>query len=351
MKNALLAVSTEKEEVNIGDYIQQLAAMQFLGQAGTFVERENIDAYDGEKVRMILNGWFMHHPQHWPPSPQIVPLFVSFHMTPSAVRLMTERGADYFKQHEPIGCRDQATLHALQAAGIKAWFSGCLTLTLGLHYRNAAKEKKIYIVDPVLTGGRDTFDATRLRDFATLLRHPRLIKSLAARMGHTRPTLHTMLRTATFFNEYRAYFDESILCSAEYLTHRYPSPDEENGYGNAYYFEEAGRLIRQYARAQLVITSRIHCALPCLGVGTPVVYVEHADNDEAGRCRMGGIRELFHTLSWERGRIRGSHLPGNGRIGLGNVPHNKTGWKPLAAKLAEACYRFCATGNSPEDSQ
>ena len=73
MKNALLAMSTENE-VNIGDYIQQLAAKQFLGEAETFVEREEIDAYDGEEVRMILNGWFMHHPEHWPPSEKIAPL-------------------------------------------------------------------------------------------------------------------------------------------------------------------------------------------------------------------------------------------------------------------------------------
>lgn len=341
MKNALLAMSTENE-VNIGDYIQQLAAKQFLGEAETFVEREEIDAYDGEEVRMILNGWFMHHPEHWPPSEKIAPLFVSFHMTSEAAPQLMARGSSYFRRHEPIGCRDRATLRALSTAGIRAEFTGCLTLTLGLAYRSATRNGKAYIVDPVLTGGRKGWDASRLRDFFTAIFRRGKMKTLARRMGRKKCSFHTLLRTATFYNEYSAYIDPALLLTAEYPTHAYKK-GKEKIWDNAWFMEEAERVVRKYAAAQLVVTSRIHCALPCLGLETPVVYVEHADDSEAGRCRMEGLRELFHTLTWERGRIRHTDLPG-GRITPDRIPQNKTAWRPLAEKLAKRCRVFCDGG-------
>lgn len=87
-------VMATEPRINIGDYIQALAAAQFFDSIDTLIERERLDEYDGEKVKMIMNGWYMHHPEHWPPSPKIRPLFVAFHIN-SAVRsgLLTPPGA------------------------------------------------------------------------------------------------------------------------------------------------------------------------------------------------------------------------------------------------------------------
>ncbi len=64
MQNGLL-VYTEKYNIfNIGDYIQSLAAKQFFHKIDVLIDRENLDKYTGEKVKIILNGWFMHSPEN-----------------------------------------------------------------------------------------------------------------------------------------------------------------------------------------------------------------------------------------------------------------------------------------------
>ena len=79
MKKGLLVVGTE-DGLNIGDYIQAVAAEQFFDHIDLYLEREKLDEYDGEPVKIIMNGWYMHHPNHWPPAVNIKPLFVAFHI-------------------------------------------------------------------------------------------------------------------------------------------------------------------------------------------------------------------------------------------------------------------------------
>ena len=54
-------------------------------------------------------------------------------------------------------------------------------------------------------------------------------------------------------------------------------------------------LLNKYARAKMVITSRIHCALPCLALGTPVIFVNGFDSF-VDSCRFDGILELFNRI-------------------------------------------------------
>ena len=134
-----MAISTEKQ-VNIGDYIQALAAAQFLPAKDGFIQREKLKDYDGTRCRMIMNGWYMHHPEQWPPSEKIDPLFVAFHINVSAKdAMLSEESISYLKKHEPIGCRDFYTRDMLREKGVDAYFSACLTLTLGMTYK--AEEK------------------------------------------------------------------------------------------------------------------------------------------------------------------------------------------------------------------
>ena len=65
--------------------------------------------------------------------------------------------------------------------------------------------------------------------------------------------------------------------------------------------KEAEWLVRLYAKAKFVVTSRIHCALPCLGLGTPVLYVEDINQSVASSCRLGGLIELMNVAMWNRG--------------------------------------------------
>ena len=38
-------------------------------------------------------------------------------------------------------------------------------------------------------------------------------------------------------------------------------------------FQLAKQLLDQYARAKLVISTRIHGALPCLALNTPIIFI------------------------------------------------------------------------------
>jgi hypothetical protein len=150
MKDALLVYQTDSQGniFNIGDYIQSLAAAQFLKGGITYINRDHLNLYEGEDVKLIMNGWFMHNPQNWPPSDKIHPLFVSFHLNVVAYSMLNDKGISYFKKYEPIGCRDIQTMQTLQEHGIKSYFSGCLTLTLGLTYKTSNRENKnIYFTD------------------------------------------------------------------------------------------------------------------------------------------------------------------------------------------------------------
>ena len=114
---------------NLGDEIQTIAARQFMPRVDHLVPREGSDrpiAGDAP-IKLIMNGWFMHHPRSWPPHPRIRPMFISFHVTAAGglKRLMTRtrprdlilgRHLSYLKAHEPIGARDRDTLAAQQRA-------------------------------------------------------------------------------------------------------------------------------------------------------------------------------------------------------------------------------------------
>ena len=142
-----------------------------------------------------------------------------------------------------------------------------------------------------------------------------------------------------FYREYRKFFSKDVLVNAEYIC------QQDRYYNDAFandneLLKEAERLIKKYAKARLVVTSRIHCALPCLGMETPVIYTEDAAQSEASACRFGGLRELFNVLSWNKGHL----VPDFdiNRIDTINQLRfkNSDKWKRLANSLIEKCQCF-----------
>ena len=116
---------------NIGDYIQTKAVIDMIHPINHKVlDREGLNKFKGSKLKTIINGWFMENPKNWPPNNNISPLFISFHINPSAEReLLKPESLNYLKQHEPIGCRDTYTQNLLQKNGIKSYHSSCITTT------------------------------------------------------------------------------------------------------------------------------------------------------------------------------------------------------------------------------
>lgn len=63
------------EQTNIGDYIQSLAAKQFIPKDKdiTYVHRDYLNNIDSTS-KVIMNGWFTHKPDNWPPSSKTSPI-------------------------------------------------------------------------------------------------------------------------------------------------------------------------------------------------------------------------------------------------------------------------------------
>ena len=275
MKYGLLTYDENRKFFNVGDNIQSLAAKQFLPQVDLYLNRERLGEYSGEKVKLIMNGWFTHNIHNWVPSDNIDPVFVSFHMNNTAAPYMlSEKGIAYLKKHQPIGCRDQFTANILNEKGIDAYFTGCLTLTLDSYkVDDSERGDKIYIVDPLYNYPRP--EKVFYNPKLTL---KNILNGTAFQLGKKNKHL-------------KNFIGDDVLKSAEFVNQEPPSTtysDEEK-------FQMAEDLLNKYARAKMVITSRIHCALPCLALGTPVIFVNGFDSF-VDSCRFDGILELFNRI-------------------------------------------------------
>jgi hypothetical protein len=277
----------EHLQINIGDYIQSIAALVFCDSVDIYLEREELNAYNEKnKIKVILNGWFMHNPANWPPSGCIIPKITSFHIDPACEPLMLNaNGIAYLKNNGPIGCRDYNTKALLDKYGIPCYFSGCLSLTLGIKYKTAERDGKVYFVDlpPLKRPGIGTL----ISYIPILLRAWLIILKIRKKWNRG------FKYTALFYCVYQRILADDILLNSEFIDHLYSAnilPDDKER------FELAEELIRKYAKAGLVITSRLHCALPCLGLGTPVIFYPHNIND----VRFDGLKELLRVVTLGR---------------------------------------------------
>ena len=330
--------------VNIGDYIQAVASAQFLPHVDIFLEREKIGEYDGEEVKAIMNAWYMYDGNQWPPSKKIHPLYISIHINKTAKHIFsTPESIDYLKNYTPIGCRDKSTKQYLDNLGINAYFSGCMTLTLGFKYKRNVHNSNVYFVDPAMPGIGNVFNQMRL--FWKSIFHYKKVSPIFRKKYPQAKTIfkehRRWLATAAFYIEYRKYFDENMLLNAEYINQ-----------GNIFYkqnfqthkerFIEAERLIKQYATARLVVTSRIHCALPCTGLETPVIYTYQCSQDENSSCRLDGLLQLFNVMNIDSyGHIHPlSDFDSSNKISVNNLPIIKYEWKELANDMIARCKEF-----------
>jgi len=275
MNYGLMKYFDYSKNYNVGDNIQSLAAKQFLPKVDSFLDRERLAEYKGEKIKLIMNGWFTHNLNDWLPSDDIIPLFVSFHVNDSAAKfILNEKGVSYLKKHEPIGCRDQFTVDLLKDKGVAAYFTGCLTLTLDSYStENSMRDDEIYIVDVLHSYPTSKKMMHSLSSFGRYI-----ISGKIFQLGKRRKHINKII-------------SNDLLSVANYI-------DQEPPVGNLTNedkFEFAEDLLKKYSKAKLVITSRIHCALPCLAMGTPVIFVNGFDN-LVDSCRFEGIVNLFNRI-------------------------------------------------------
>lgn len=345
MKHKLLAVNENLPcDINIGDYVQALASNQFMPHRDGWVERESLAEYKEETCKVIMNAWYMHNPEQWPPSPHISPLFVAMHIN-SMVRdrFLQNDSLAYLKKYEPIGCRDEYTAENLCKNGVKAYFSGCMTLTLGYKYKTQKRSGKTYIVDPFFRIKKRPF-LWKLKATCALLQYPfmtlrirkkRNIKALIS-IGH-------LLDSAWFVKRYSEIFSRDFLLYSEYISQEGPEFKQETS-NNDELLQMAENLVKKYAESSLVVTSRIHCALPCTALEVPVIYIEDKNLPENSRCRLGGLRELFNIILFDETKLIPQFVI-NGKISKSNYPAIKLNYRPIAERLIEKCRDFFSSNN------
>lgn len=271
---------------NLGDEIQSLAARRFLPNVDRLLDRDRLHAPGilCPSLRMILNGWFLRAPENWPPHSNIHPLLISFHLSDqmtcfgfsAAEALVVGPNAAWLRRHGPVGARDLWTLDLLRRNGIDAWFSGCLTLTL----------------DAPKTDGR--------RDYIVMNDVPEEILSSARESTRGEIVTTTHVETSTRSSHLR--------------------------------FAQAESLLLLYAQARSVVTTRLHCALPCLAMGTPVLLLL---SDHPSK-RFSGLASLVNT------RTLSEFLDGQGRAYLNAPWENPQTYAPLRRALVQKCRAFVA---------
>lgn len=335
MQYGLLVYPHNSQNIfNIGDYIQSIAARQFLPEINVFVNREQLTDPIDRDIKIILNGWFMHNPNNWPPNDRINPLFVAFHMNKLAEKeMLSKSGIEYLKKNEPIGCRDYYTVDLLKSKGINAYFSGCLTLTLGLSYHHVNIEKApIYITD--LNPQSHIDFAFKFKSLITLILKHKFIKKIQQRMldcGFKK----RLTNVIAIYETYRNVIDDEVFVKAIYREHEIEdkfSSDEDK-------FKYAESLLMDYSKARYVVTSRIHCALPCLGIGTPVVFVTDAFLGEVHNCRLEGLKQLFYTINLCKEGVL-MNVPGTSKLKYNSDFNNKLDYLSFANRLITSCRNF-----------
>lgn len=239
-----------KETDNIGDDIQTYTAMRFLPHIDYHIDREDLNCFlptKKEYVSMIMNGWFMHNKAAWPPSPYINPLLLSMHFTclekiDVGEKYLQGLGGEYLKKYQPIGCRDIETQKRLNRNNIENYFSGCMTLTIE-PFKNIEKQEYICLVD--------------LDEKST-----NLVK-------------------------------ENTKREIKEITHDV-NPEEIKQKSFEQRMKDVEELLKKYQAAHIVFTNRLHVALPCVALGTPVVLVHKEQFEED---RLGTYLKYLKSFS------------------------------------------------------
>jgi hypothetical protein len=234
---------------NSGDEVQSIAAAQFVPAVFKLVDRDA--GVTASHETFIANAWWGSNFK-WPPPDDAHPLILAAHYSAAGMRVL-KQNADWFKNHYNkevglVGARDFGTLHTLKALGIRSYFSACLTLTFDIK-APTTERKHVVIAD---------------------------IPKMASLPAHVR-------------------------ANAIVLQANVGADVKDSRTGRLAWAFQNLRTIGEQAR--LVVTSRIHIALPAMAQGVPVVFVTADDSalPGGGGGRTAGLASLFHRFDSRKG--------------------------------------------------
>ena len=265
---------------NIGDYIQTKAVIDILNKQNIkILEREKLNNYNGPPIKTIINGWFMENPKNWPPNNNINPLFISFHINPSIVKtFINHRSIEYFKKHEPIGCRDYYTRDLLVKNGINAYFSSCVTLGI-------EREKYLKRQTPggvIVIGAFD-----RLKPY---LDYKSPLKFLLSLIKYPLRILNYKIKLQKFNRH---------LYKQKFQIKRYSQITKNSINSHSKGIALAEEMLNKIAESDIIITSRIHAALPALAMGLKVIFIDEGLDHTNHKMRLSGLKNYFKTVDFK----------------------------------------------------
>ena len=225
-------------EGNYGDEIQSIAASNCMPRVDAIIDRSELSQFsDPVKHVLLMNGFFgpgRLGMDAFPPSRNIVPIYFSFHIAnydSSKAFFTSQKCLEHFKKWEPIGCRDQGTAKLLSDKGINTFFSKCLTLTFDKRPITPSNGK-LFIVD-----------------------------------GDTLPIPKSLIDTKVLQRETHVWNDQ-------FQSHR----------ANMRTAQHLLDLYREEGSS--IITSKLHCALPCQAMGIPTIFFPETHYDDYGRVSI-----------------------------------------------------------------
>jgi len=277
---------------NIGDEIQSIAQMRFLPRIDYYIARDRIKQFipnnPDEKIKIIMNAWWMQQMENFPPPDSIIPLPISMHIRREICEkqfLDNINVHDWFINNSPIGCRDTATLKRLNEAGIPSYFSSCLTITL-IGNESIKNKSDKYVLCVNLTDNE--------------------LKIIRERSNYP---------VRTFFKTFQGGSMKKRLMLAKcilYIIHN----------------------------AHCVITRALHTALPCLPFNTPVLLFEVKPNPNGNYERFYGNSELCNCM-------KPIDFINNPNIyDINNPPENPKIYNKLKNKLINTCVEFTGHDNN-----
>ncbi len=245
MKWANLIAEQNDATRNCGDDIQAYAIELLYRHMGidysevVRVTSKDLFSYDGKEYLVLpLNTPFWG--TYSKLSPKIIPVYLGISVLNNSVAESLR-----WKEFEPIGCRDQHTYEQVVKCGVKAYLNGCMSLTLP-KAKDRTKADKVYIID--------------------------VCEELLSKIPPE-------LKKDAIFKKQQYRGDDNI--TEQFTLSAYEEIQRE---------------------ARLVITSRLHCAVPCVAYGVPVIL-----GMKNISFRMGWLHQLipiydqsnFSQIDWE----------------------------------------------------
>lgn len=250
--------------VNFGDYLQFSVIQSLYDQMGisrddiVYIGGNEVATYSGETLLLPLNfiSSIIIHDNEIAASDDIVPVFLGFSLSSVIDEFDVDRfftvsaNQEYFRRYAPIGCRDQYTFNIFKSLNIPCYLNGCLTATLPK---------------------RDTSNTASKVFFADA---PLKLKN---------------------------YIPSRLFEDCEFVTQQaYFSNEELSHYESV--FRHVDQHYANYRNnAKLVITSRLHVAVPCLAMNIPVIFAkDHIDQRFSWLERLIPLYsfENYHEIDW-----------------------------------------------------